>query len=177
MWVAPTHRQLGIGAQLVNAIVDWVRAEGARTLRLIVMSNNDGAIEFYQKPRVYDNARKSAPIATILLSTILKWSVRFPDVGVIVTIDVCGPARYSLQFERTLRTHSAMTVPDNDQSFPVPTLPQPRWINIEPKDGVTSASFFPLLDRASRGKQFTVLPLRIDLERFVPHAQPKARAR
>ena len=39
---------LGIGAQLVNAIVDWVRAEGARTLRLIVTSNNDGAIEFYQ---------------------------------------------------------------------------------------------------------------------------------
>ena len=46
MWVAPTHRQLGIGAQLVNAIVDWVRAEGARTLRLIVTSNNDGAISF-----------------------------------------------------------------------------------------------------------------------------------
>jgi GNAT superfamily N-acetyltransferase len=48
MWVAPTYRRLGIGAQLVNAIVDWVRAEGARTLRLIVTSNNDGAIEFYQ---------------------------------------------------------------------------------------------------------------------------------
>jgi len=29
-------------------IVDWVRAEGTRTLRLIVTSNNDGAIEFYQ---------------------------------------------------------------------------------------------------------------------------------
>ena len=48
MWVAPAYRRLGIGAQLVNAIVDWVRAEGARTLRLIVTSNNDGAIEFYQ---------------------------------------------------------------------------------------------------------------------------------
>lgn len=48
MWVAPTYRRLGIGAQLVNAIVDWARAEGARTLRLIVTSNNDGAIEFYQ---------------------------------------------------------------------------------------------------------------------------------
>jgi len=31
MWVAPTYRRLGIGAQLVNAIVDWVRATGART--------------------------------------------------------------------------------------------------------------------------------------------------
>jgi len=48
MWVVPTHRRLGIGAQLVNAIVDWASAEGARTLRLIVTSNNDGAIEFYQ---------------------------------------------------------------------------------------------------------------------------------
>jgi len=36
MWVAPTYRRLGIGAQLVNAIVDWVRATGARSLRLIV---------------------------------------------------------------------------------------------------------------------------------------------
>ena len=55
MWVAPTHRQLGIGAQLVNAIVDWVRAEGARTLRLIVTSNNDGRDRVLPKPRVYDN--------------------------------------------------------------------------------------------------------------------------
>jgi len=49
MWVAPTHRRLGIGGQLVNAVVDWASAEGARTLRLIVTSNNDGAIEFYKR--------------------------------------------------------------------------------------------------------------------------------
>lgn len=48
MWVAPAYRRLGIGARLVNAIVDWASAAGARTLRLIVTSNNDGAIEFYQ---------------------------------------------------------------------------------------------------------------------------------
>jgi ribosomal protein S18 acetylase RimI-like enzyme len=49
MWVAPTHRRLGIGRLLVNAIVDWARAQGAGILQLIVTSNNDGAIKFYQR--------------------------------------------------------------------------------------------------------------------------------
>ena len=48
MWVAPTHRRLGIGRQLVNAIIDWARAQGTRTLQLIVTSNNDTAIKFYE---------------------------------------------------------------------------------------------------------------------------------
>lgn len=50
MWVTPSHRRLGIGAKLVNAIFEWARAHGARTLELIVTSNNDGAIEFYKRP-------------------------------------------------------------------------------------------------------------------------------
>ena len=49
MWVAPTHRRLGIGRELVNAIIDWGRAQGARALQLIVTSNNDAAIEFYER--------------------------------------------------------------------------------------------------------------------------------
>ena len=49
MWVAPTHRRLGIGRQLVNAIIDWARRHRARTLQLIVTSNNDIAIKFYQR--------------------------------------------------------------------------------------------------------------------------------
>jgi ribosomal protein S18 acetylase RimI-like enzyme len=49
MWVAPTHRRLGIGAQLVDAIIDWARLGNARTLELIVTSNNEAAINFYTR--------------------------------------------------------------------------------------------------------------------------------
>src|SRR5689334_13177261 len=49
MWVAPSHRRLGVGSQLVNAISDWARVEGAGLLRLVVTSNNHGAIKFYQR--------------------------------------------------------------------------------------------------------------------------------
>ena len=48
MWVAPSHRRSGIGCMLVNAVLDWARAQRARTVQLIVTSNNDGAIAFYQ---------------------------------------------------------------------------------------------------------------------------------
>lgn len=47
MWVAPSHRRAGVGSQLVGAIVNWARAEGAGFLRLVVTSNNHRAIEFY----------------------------------------------------------------------------------------------------------------------------------
>ncbi len=49
MWVAPAHRRLGVGTQLVGAIVDWARAEKARLLRLVVTSNNQPAIRFYRR--------------------------------------------------------------------------------------------------------------------------------
>lgn len=49
MWVAPSHRRSGVGSQLVNAIADWARAEGAGVLRLVVTSNNQRAIQFYQR--------------------------------------------------------------------------------------------------------------------------------
>ena len=49
MWVAPSHRRLGVGSQLVNAIAEWARAEGAGLLRLVVTSNNQRAIQFYQR--------------------------------------------------------------------------------------------------------------------------------
>jgi len=49
MWVAPSHRRLGIGAKLVDAIIDWARDQNARTLELIVTSNNDIAINFYTR--------------------------------------------------------------------------------------------------------------------------------
>ena len=49
MWVAPNHRRLGVGAKLVDAIINWARNQNARTLELIVTSNNDGAINFYTR--------------------------------------------------------------------------------------------------------------------------------
>jgi ribosomal protein S18 acetylase RimI-like enzyme len=49
MWVAPTHRRVGIGRTLVEAIVAWARTQNVRTLLLLVTSNNGTAINFYQR--------------------------------------------------------------------------------------------------------------------------------
>jgi len=49
MWVAPTHRRLAVGSRLVNVVIDWARAKCVRSLQLIVTSNNDAAIKFYQR--------------------------------------------------------------------------------------------------------------------------------
>jgi len=40
---------LGIGRKLVEAIFDWARAQRARSVQLIVTSNNEAAIEFYKR--------------------------------------------------------------------------------------------------------------------------------
>jgi len=49
MWVAPSHRRLGVGANLVHAIIAWARDQKAHTLELIVTSNNAIAINFYSR--------------------------------------------------------------------------------------------------------------------------------
>jgi ribosomal protein S18 acetylase RimI-like enzyme len=49
MWTAPTHRQRGVGRLLVDGVVDWARLRGARTVRLMVTSNNETAILFYRR--------------------------------------------------------------------------------------------------------------------------------
>ena len=49
MWTAETHRNQGIGRQLVEAVVDWARERGARTVLLMVTSNNKSAIIFYER--------------------------------------------------------------------------------------------------------------------------------
>ena len=48
MWTAPTHRRRGIGHLLVNEVLEWARLRRARTLQLMVTSNNEPAILFYQ---------------------------------------------------------------------------------------------------------------------------------
>jgi len=49
MWTAPTHRQLGIGRLLVDAVLDWARSRNLHALLLMVTSNNDPAIRFYER--------------------------------------------------------------------------------------------------------------------------------
>jgi ribosomal protein S18 acetylase RimI-like enzyme len=48
MWTAPTHRHRGIGRLLVNHVLNWARGRNALILQLMVTSNNDPAIRFYQ---------------------------------------------------------------------------------------------------------------------------------
>ena len=49
MWTAPTHRQLGIGRLLVDAVLDWARSRSVRTMLLMVVENNGSAIRFYER--------------------------------------------------------------------------------------------------------------------------------
>lgn len=49
MWTAPTHREMGVGRQLVNQIMAWANQHGARCLLLMVVSNNHPAIAFYER--------------------------------------------------------------------------------------------------------------------------------
>jgi ribosomal protein S18 acetylase RimI-like enzyme len=49
MWVAPTHRKLGVGRLLVNHMIDWARSRNAMTLHLMVTSCNDNAMRFYER--------------------------------------------------------------------------------------------------------------------------------
>jgi ribosomal protein S18 acetylase RimI-like enzyme len=49
MWVAPTHRRLGVGRSLVEGVLEWARTMNARTMHLLVTSNNADAIEFYRQ--------------------------------------------------------------------------------------------------------------------------------
>jgi len=47
MWVHPDHRRGGVGAQLVDAVVDWARGAGFGEVRLWVADGNAGAEKLY----------------------------------------------------------------------------------------------------------------------------------
>lgn len=47
LWVAPEHRRAGIGAQLVDAVVDWARSSGLSRVGLDVGDDNAAAIALY----------------------------------------------------------------------------------------------------------------------------------
>ena len=49
MWVAHEWRGRGIGAKLVEAAVEWARAQGAYKISLEVWPHNEAAIALYEK--------------------------------------------------------------------------------------------------------------------------------
>lgn len=49
MWTAPSHRQQGIGRMLVKAVLDWAGKRNVHTVLLMVTSNNEPAISFYER--------------------------------------------------------------------------------------------------------------------------------
>lgn len=49
VWVDPRVRSAGIGADLVNAVVEWARASGYRCLRLYVGDDNASAVRLYAR--------------------------------------------------------------------------------------------------------------------------------
>jgi ribosomal protein S18 acetylase RimI-like enzyme len=49
MWTAPSHRGRGVGRMLVDEVAAWAHRRGATILQLLVTSNNDGAMRFYER--------------------------------------------------------------------------------------------------------------------------------
>jgi GNAT superfamily N-acetyltransferase len=49
MWVAPGNRRNGVAQELVQAVVDWARANGLVEVALHVADQNRSAIRFYEK--------------------------------------------------------------------------------------------------------------------------------
>ena len=49
MWVAPAHRRTRLGARLVHAVELWARNQGVIELRLMAVSTNSAAMNFYER--------------------------------------------------------------------------------------------------------------------------------
>ena len=49
MWIAPSHRGIGLGDALVGAVCDWAADQGAHRLTLAVVGANDSAIRLYAR--------------------------------------------------------------------------------------------------------------------------------
>lgn len=49
MWVEPAVRRAGLGKMLVEAVVAWARADGAKELQLQVTKNNHAAARLYER--------------------------------------------------------------------------------------------------------------------------------
>ena len=49
MWVAPEVRRLGVGGELVDAVIEWARSNGVNRLLLDVADDNPHAIALYTR--------------------------------------------------------------------------------------------------------------------------------
>jgi len=49
VWIAPEHRDRGLGRVLIQAVIDWARTRGVRVVRLDVTVGNDAAVRFYRR--------------------------------------------------------------------------------------------------------------------------------
>ena len=49
LWVDPAARAAGVGLALTQAVIDWARRYGARTLALLVVTSNLTAIRLYSR--------------------------------------------------------------------------------------------------------------------------------
>jgi len=58
LWVDPAARGTGLGARLVEAVADWARGRGCRTLDLSVTTNNAGAATFYERAGFAETGRR-----------------------------------------------------------------------------------------------------------------------
>jgi GNAT superfamily N-acetyltransferase len=47
MWVAPSHRRLGIARELLEQVKTWAASEGATKLNLGIREGNEGALAAY----------------------------------------------------------------------------------------------------------------------------------
>jgi ribosomal protein S18 acetylase RimI-like enzyme len=49
MWTAPGYRQRGVGRLLVEAVAGWAASRGLHRIRLMVTSQNQTALCFYER--------------------------------------------------------------------------------------------------------------------------------
>ena len=61
VWVDPSVRRSGLATKLVEAISDWARGRGARTLQLWVTENNEPAKNLYRRLSFVETA-ESEPV-------------------------------------------------------------------------------------------------------------------
>lgn len=70
LFVAPGHRRRGVASALLRSALDWLRAAGAKSQRVVVLQANDEAIAFYRRfgfaPRNLELERTSPFFATDL---------------------------------------------------------------------------------------------------------------
>jgi GNAT superfamily N-acetyltransferase len=55
----PAHRSRGLGAEIHGQVVDWLGAQGATTLWIAVLSQNEGALRFWTRMGYVERERQT----------------------------------------------------------------------------------------------------------------------